>query len=161
MRIQIFSDLHVDVAPIKPIVIAEAVDVVVVAGDTCEGASRTFEHLRRIVPMHIHIVMVMGNHEYYRQFVRDELAQARAQAGAFNIHVLEDDAAVLGGVRFIGATLWTDYKIFGEARQAAVMSACASTMNDHRLIGGKSSRGCASARRRPDGCTSSPGAIFR
>ena len=47
----------------------DGVEVVIVAGDTCEGALRAFEHLRRIVPMHIPIVMVMGNHEYYRRFV--------------------------------------------------------------------------------------------
>jgi hypothetical protein len=60
MKLQIFSDLHLDVAPLKPITIAENVDVVVIAGDTCEGAVRAFEHLRRIVPLAIPIVMVMG-----------------------------------------------------------------------------------------------------
>ena len=67
MRVQIFSDLHVDVFPIKPITIVPDVDLVIVAGDTCEGALRAFEHLRRLVPMDIPIVMVMGNHEYYRR----------------------------------------------------------------------------------------------
>ena len=60
MKLQIFSDLHLDVAPLKPITIAESVDVAIVAGDTCEGAVRAFEHLRRIVPLAIPIVMVMG-----------------------------------------------------------------------------------------------------
>ncbi|MEH2506383.1 Icc-related predicted phosphoesterase [Bradyrhizobium sp. AZCC 1578] len=136
MRVQIFSDLHLDVHPIKPITIMPGVDLVIVAGDTCEGVLRAFEHLRRIVPMHIPIVMVLGNHEFYRRFIPDELALARSQARAFNIHVMSDDTVVLGGaVRFVGATLWTDYRIFGEANQAAVMNACANGMNDHRLIG--------------------------
>lgn len=38
MKLQIFSDLHCDVAPIKLIAIGEDVDAVVVAGDTCQGA---------------------------------------------------------------------------------------------------------------------------
>ncbi|WMT73346.1 metallophosphoesterase [Bradyrhizobium sp. Ash2021] len=137
MKVQIFSDLHIDVHPIKPITIMDGVDVVIVAGDACEGALRAFEHLRRIVPMHIPIVMVMGNHEYYRRFLPEELALARAHAPSFNIRVLNDDSIVLGGgiVRFVGATLWTDYQAFGEANQAAVMNACATGMNDHRLIG--------------------------
>ncbi len=157
MKIQIFSDLHVDARAIKKITIQDGVDLVIVAGDTCEGALRAFEYLRRIVPMHIPIVMVMGNHEYYRRFVPIELALARSHAPAFNIHLLENDAVVLGGataklvptagktdnhvehddtlVRLVGATLWTDYAIFGEANQAAVMNACAGGMNDHRLIG--------------------------
>ena len=147
MKIQIISDLHLDVAPVKPIAIADNVDAVIVAGDTCEGAVRGFEQLRRIVPMAIPVVMVMGNHEYYRRFVPDELMLAREQAPSFNIHLLENDSAVIGrdassshgaatgGLRLVGATLWTDYAIFGAANVAGVMNACASGMNDHRLIG--------------------------
>jgi Icc-related predicted phosphoesterase len=134
MKIQIFSDLHLDVHPIKPITIMAGVDLVIVAGDTCEGVLRAFEQLRRIVPLHIPIVMVLGNHEYYRRFVPDELALARSHANSFNIHVLESDTVLLG-VRFVGSTLWTDYRIFGETNQASVMNACATGMNDHRLIG--------------------------
>jgi len=135
MRIQIFSDLHLDVRPIKPITIMPGVALVIVAGDTCEGASRAFHHLRRIVPMQIPIVMVMGNHEYYRRFIPHELALARSQASVFNIYLLENDTVVLGGVRFVGANFWTDYRAFGEFNVAAVMNACATGMNDHRLIG--------------------------
>ena len=135
LRVQIISDLHLDVAAHKPIAIADNVDAVIVAGDTCEGVLRAFEQLRRIVPMAIPIAMVLGNHEYYRRFVPDELSLAREHAPSFNIHVLENDAVVIGGVRFVGATLWTDYAVFGEANVAGVMNACASGMNDHRLIG--------------------------
>jgi Icc-related predicted phosphoesterase len=135
MKLQLFSDLHADVMPVKPIRVAEGVEAVIVAGDTCEGALRAFAQLRRIVPIEIPILGVLGNHEYYRRFVPDELALARSQAPSFNIHLLENDTTVLGGVRFVGATFWTDYKIFGAANQARVMSACASGMNDHRRIG--------------------------
>ncbi len=135
MKIQIFSDLHLDVAAIKSITVVTNVDLVIVAGDTCEGALKAFEHLRRIVPMAIPIVMVMGNHEYYRRFVSVELALAKEQSPSFNIHVLENDSVTIDGIRFLGATLWTDYAVFGPANVAAVMSACASGMNDHRLIG--------------------------
>jgi Icc-related predicted phosphoesterase len=136
MRAQIFSDLHLDAYRIKPITIVDGVDVVIVAGDTCEGVLKAFEYLRRLVPAHIPIIMVMGNHEYYHHFVPDELALAQSQAPAFNLHLLENTSPlVLGGVRFLGASLWTDYAIFGENNQVAVMNACANGMNDHRLIG--------------------------
>src|SRR5260370_31585479 len=135
MRLQLFSDLHVDVAAVTKITIADDVDAVIVAGDTCEGVLRAFEYLRKIVPLHIPIVMTMGNHEFYRRFVPDELALARSHGPTFNIHVLENNTITLSGVRFVGATLWTDYRIFGEANQPAVMNACAAGMNDHRLIG--------------------------
>ena len=138
MKLQILSDLHIDVLPIKKISIVRGVDAVVVAGDTCEGVLKAFEHIRRIVPIEVPVVMVLGNHEYYRHFIPNELAIARAHAPALNIHLLENATVTIGGdkgVQFVGATLWTNYEAFGEARKAAVMSACAAGMNDHRLIG--------------------------
>jgi predicted phosphohydrolase len=96
---------------------------------------QAFEELRRVVPLPIPIVMVLGNHEYYRRVVGHELALARSNAPDFNVHLLENDTMMLGGVRFVGATLWTDYNVFGVSNQAAVMNACATGMNDHRLIG--------------------------
>lgn len=52
------SDLHIDVAPTKPINIGADVDVVVAAGDTTEGARNAFEAVRRFVPERVPIVMV-------------------------------------------------------------------------------------------------------
>lgn len=137
MKIQIFSDLHADVCLPRNIVIGRDVDVVVVAGDIAEGAEKSFVTLRGIVPMAIPIVFTMGNHEYYRRFFKEELEAARSLGPQFNIHVLENDVATIGTVRFAGATLWTDYRAFGDRNVAAVMQAARSGMNDHRLIGWK------------------------
>jgi Icc-related predicted phosphoesterase len=135
MRIQIFSDLHADVRTPKPITIGADVDVVIAAGDICEGAVQSFAVLRDLVPMAVPIVFVLGNHEYYRSFVTDELAVARERAPAHNVHLLENDAIVINGVRFVGATLWTDYALFGAEWRPQVMEACRHGLNDHRLIG--------------------------
>ena len=119
MKIQIFSDLHLDVAAIKPITIMDGIDAVIVAGDTCEGALKAFEHLRRIVPLSIPILMVMGNHEYYRRFLPDELALAREHAPSFNIHLLENDNIVLGSGGVPGGVALDS----GSVRAACVSSA--------------------------------------
>ncbi len=134
MKLQIFSDLHLDVFAPKPITVAGDIDAVIVAGDTCEGAVEAFEALRNIVPLAIPIVMVMGNHEFYGRVLPDELALAQAAAPAFNITLLDDDTAVIGGVRFVGATLWTDYRLFGETNAALAMDAARHGLNDHRSI---------------------------
>ena len=59
------------------------------------------------------IVYVIGNHECYgteflamRTKIRRR-AEALQQAG-HEIFVHDNDALVLGGVRFLGSTLWTD-----------------------------------------------------
>lgn len=51
--------------------------------------------------------MVMGNHEFDHRTFPEELKLARAEAARFGVHLLEDEAVVLAGVRFAGATLWT------------------------------------------------------
>ncbi|MEH2483641.1 Icc-related predicted phosphoesterase [Nitrobacteraceae bacterium AZCC 2146] len=134
MRIQIISDLHLDAAVTKPIVLADAIDAVVVAGDTCQGSVQAFEALRRIVPCEVPIIMVMGNHEFYRRAIHDELALAMAKARDFNITLLEEGTAVIGGVRFVGATLWTDYGLFGGSSMDLAIHAARLGMNDHLLI---------------------------
>lgn len=83
MHLHIFSDLHADMADIKPIKALPGVDVVVVAGDACEGAVNGFARLREIVAEDVPIVMVMGNHEYYHRTYPDELKLARAEAARF------------------------------------------------------------------------------
>ncbi|MEH2470516.1 Icc-related predicted phosphoesterase [Nitrobacteraceae bacterium AZCC 2161] len=134
MKLQIFSDLHLDAAVTKPIVLADAIDAVVVAGDTCQGSVQAFEALRRIVPLEVPIIMVMGNHEFYRRAIHDELALAMARAREFNITLLEEGTAVIGGVRFVGATLWTDYMLFGHSSMDLAIHAARLGMNDHLLV---------------------------
>lgn len=134
MRIQLFSDLHADVAAVKPIAVGADVDAVIVAGDTYQGASQAFAHIRRIVPMSIPVVMVLGNHEYYGRCLPEELAIARATAPAFGIHLLDNDTVVIDRVRFVGCTLWTDYRLFGSANVPFAMRAATQGLNDHRRI---------------------------
>ena len=78
--------------------------------------------------------MVMGNHEFYRRCLPDELLQARELAPSFNVQTLENDPVVLGGIRFAGCTLWTDYRLFGANNAAAAMRMASHGLNDHRLI---------------------------
>ena len=134
MRLQVFSDLHADVRQPKAIEVASDVDAVVVAGDVCEGAERAFAYLRQIVPMQLPIVMVMGNHEYYRRHVGSELAAARRAAPLYGIHLLEDDVVTLGNVRLVGCSLWTDYAVFGDSNAPRAMRAASDGLNDHRKI---------------------------
>jgi Icc-related predicted phosphoesterase len=132
MKLQIFSDLHADVARPRPITVAPEVDAVIVAGDVCQGAENGFARLRQIVPMPVPIVIVMGNHEYYGRHFASELAAARQAAPLYGIYLLENDVVTLGGVRFIGCSMWTDYALFGDITRA--MQVAAHGLNDHRRI---------------------------
>ena len=136
IRLQLFSDLHADFDAQRPIEVDSSVDIVVVPGDVCESAARSFTVLRSFVPMKVPIVFVMGNHEYYRKFFDEELEEARRVAPNFNVTLLERDVAVVANtVRFIGATCWTDYRLFGDHLAPAAMAAARDKMTDHKRIG--------------------------
>ena len=64
---------------------------------------------------------------------RKDWRTARHAAAQFpNVHFLENDSVVIDGVRFLGATLWTDYRIEGHPELA--MFHARERMNDYRLI---------------------------
>ena len=133
LRIQVVSDLHYDVAPAN-LRLAPGADVLVVAGDTCEGVERGFAWLRAAVPKPTPIVVVAGNHEHYRRFLPEEIAAGRAGAVAHGITFLENDEVVIGGVRFLGCTLWTDFALDGDGWQGSAMVFARQGMNDYRSI---------------------------
>lgn len=55
------------------------------------------------------IVYVAGNHEFYGKNIYLEIEAWRKRAESRkNVFFLENDVAIIDGVRFIGATMWTD-----------------------------------------------------
>lgn len=135
MKLQILSDLHLEwygTASIPRLV--DGTDLVIVAGDTCEGLVRAVEVLRRAFP-DVELVTVAGNHEYYRTELPTELEAGRMRARQLGVHLLEDDAVEIGPVRVLGCTLWTDYCLFGADLREAAMRSASDGMMDHKRIG--------------------------
>ena len=134
MRLQILSDIHIDVVGGYAPRLAEGVDVVVMPGDVCEGAVKGMAFLRRHIPAPTPIVMTLGNHEFYGHYVVEERRAAADAALEHGITLLDDGVAVIGGVRFLGATLWTDFCLNGEGNQVIDMLVAKERMNDYRRI---------------------------
>ncbi len=118
MKLHVLSDLHTEFADFSPP--GTDADVVVLAGDIGVGLGG-IEWAARRFPK-VPVIYVPGNHEFYGHDIglTDEL---KLVAPA-NLHVLNNDTLELDGVRFVGSTLWTDFKLFGEgeawfARQRA------------------------------------------
>lgn len=100
-------------------------DVMVMAGDLGPIMERGVEWLRERVSKPV--VYIGGNHESYRCDIDRTLEKAKADAIGTNISVLENETAIIGGTRFIAATLWTDFDLFGAISAAATTS----TKNSH------------------------------
>lgn len=131
MRIHILSDLHNEFQPFHPNDV-EA-DLVVLAGDihtkgrSAQWALETFSGP---------IVLVAGNHEYYNASIEKTEAALRESAAQSEgrLHYLQRDSVVIDGVRFLGATAWTDYQIAEDPPHA--MYEIGQMLNDHRKIRG-------------------------
>lgn len=136
VKLLILSDLHNEFEPIAAD--AEAVaraDVVVLAGDI-HTKDRSVEWARAFVDDPAKpIVLVAGNHEFYRGHFDHTLDKLREHAQGTNVHFLENDVLLLSGVRFLGCTLWTDFKLYDNDISSAIcMRDAQQAMSDFRLI---------------------------
>ena len=132
MQLHILSDLHIEHEDFEPP--DTGADAVVLAGDIGVGpgglawiASR-FNHSRPLI-------YVPGNHEYYRHDL--SLCGKLIELAPPHVHVLNNRAFTIGNVRFLGATLWTDFLLYGEAGRQTAMALAGQWMNDFELVGYK------------------------
>ncbi len=126
MKLHVLSDLHTEFGAFSlPEVGA---DVLILAGDVGVGNRGLAFAAQAARP----VVYVPGNHEFYRQDL-SLLAELR-RAAPPKVHLLEDEEVRIGGVRFLGTMLWTDFALFGAEERELAMLRAAMMMNDFRLI---------------------------
>lgn len=125
MRIQLLSDLHFEANPGFVPEPAPDADLLVLAGDVGsyqprrdgsvmpepDWGLRRFAAGRWPVP----VLYVPGNHEYDAIDVDAGHAALRETCRRLGIIWLERTCTVLGGVRFVGTTLWSDYDALADA----------------------------------------------
>ncbi|MES2760186.1 MAG: metallophosphoesterase [Pseudomonadota bacterium] len=120
MRIQLFSDLHLERYPdFQPHFAADA-DVIVLAGDigSYQSGSRLQSDefgLARFSPLRsgaggAKVLYVPGNHEFDALDFDDTYVRLRDACERLGITWLDREVVTLGAVRFIGTTLWTDFE---------------------------------------------------
>jgi len=135
MKAWIFSDLSNVSGRCLTAGAAPSADVCICAGDICEGGpARTVRYLGEHISREMPVVLVPGNREYYHASMVEGLREAMNLAASFfpNVHVLSRRSVVLGGYRFLGATLWSDINLHGNMSWAM---RCAQTeLDDYREI---------------------------
>lgn len=122
MRVFFASDLHVDVAGNEPFVrelaaiaAADRPDVVIIAGDVCNGTARLGPTLRLFADAAQHRVYVPGNHELWALSAGEPAARERYYqeipriARAAGFHPLVTEPLVVADVGFAGTMGWYDY----------------------------------------------------
>ena len=131
MRVQILSDLHLEFEGNTIPRRASDADAVILAGDLAPVRARRVNEIAKRWADAEHIFYVPGNHEFYGSEIdeaRLELARACNQC---DISLLDPGAVTVGEVRFIGATLWTDFRLgSGPAEEALAHFEVGSALSD-------------------------------
>lgn len=126
-RIQLVSDLHLE---FMDFTLPETdADVIVLAGDIHLKA-KAIEWISRNTQKPV--VYVAGNHEYYKGSLGHTFKKMKELCQGTNIHLLENESVVLAGVRFLGATLWTDYRLTGN--EPLAMWDAQQNLSDFRTV---------------------------
>jgi len=135
MKLQLLSDLHLEMQGFYSIEATDA-DVVILAGDIGVGLKGMEWAIAESNRLNKPVIYVAGNHEFYRHHYQTLLTEMRALANTSPyVSFLENDVIEIHGVRFLGATLWTNYKVDGRAKQSFNMQVIGQMLNDHRMIG--------------------------
>jgi predicted phosphodiesterase len=119
MRIQFISDLHLERDPDYCPRGAPQVDVLVLAGDigSYQPGSRLTSPdfgLERFSPAKAgspwpRVLFVPGNHEFDSLDFDEAYERLRSTCARLRIDWLESATVTVGGVRFVGTTLWSDF----------------------------------------------------
>jgi Calcineurin-like phosphoesterase len=117
VKLQLLSDLHLEVHPQFQLQPAAGADVLVLAGDVGsyqDGSRLAGEDfgLARFAPANgwpVPVLFVPGNHEYDNSDFDTTHARLRQTCDRLGITWLERESVTLDGVRFIGTTLWSDF----------------------------------------------------
>lgn len=132
VRLAVYSDLHTEFADWTPPAAINDVDVVVLAGDIgvrMQGLAWAIDAFPRTP-----VVYVCGNHEFYGASTPRLITKLKQKAAGTNVVVLDADRIDIAGVRFLGATLWTDFCLFGREKRDQHGEIARDRMNDFRRI---------------------------
>lgn len=150
MKIAYCSDLHLEFDDYPDLDSVEPADVLILAGDCFlandfkrhpifdsrvlpQGSARLYRAIRYVeflkdrLKTFGRIILVAGNHEYYtaRHHVTDDVMRSLSTIDS-RITFLQRESFDIDGVRFIGATMWSDF----DKGNPLTMYDAKSNMND-------------------------------
>jgi predicted phosphodiesterase len=129
VKLGIVSDLHLSRAPQRAP--ENDADLYVLAGDI----GRPEPAMAWASALGKPVLYVPGNHEFYGGSLPGVLQELRTLAAGTQVQILDNASVCLGGIRFLGSTLWSDYLLDGDGdgRETAVREAL-EKMHDFRRI---------------------------
>ena len=147
MKVALASDIHLEFGPIS-LENTENANVLILSGDICVAKdilnrddNGIFDRFSRSNTIHTffqeccerfpQVIYIMGNHEHYHGDYNDTITNLRNRFGYLaNLHILDKQMVQLGGVSFIGGTLWTDMN----KEDSLTLLHMKGMMNDFRCV---------------------------
>lgn len=132
MKIEILSDLHLDINEKVPFKRKDKKIFAIICGDISSVPSQTIQWIHDNVEQGI---FVEGNHIGYSsqhsvQFIEHLLSQSFPISGP--VSFLNNNYKIINDTIFVGGTLWTDFCLNGKAFQTANMHIVSERLNDYR-----------------------------
>ena len=123
MRLQLFSDLHLETETFDPQP-APGAEVLVLAGDI----DANWSGLAHFAGWPVPVLMVAGNHEFDGRELDEAWPALREACQGHGIRLLERESLVLTSeaglrVRFVGTVRWSDFELFGPGGRERAMRA--------------------------------------
>lgn len=153
MKIQILSDTHNEFLRVPswansstPIwngrIPKTDADLIILAGDIDTGTEGVTWAAHESERLQKPIIYVPGNHEYYGgdlPTIRSSLFQCAEESqkntnDKIGVYLLDENEVIIQDVRFLGCTLWSDYKAYPNTNQHDAMLFAGSRINDHHVI---------------------------
>ena len=129
MKLSVLSDLHLSQGDLP--LPGNSADLVILAGDIARPA-RAIAWASRIAKP---VLYVPGNHELYGNSIESALVELKRLSAGTNVRVLDCEEALVNGVRFLGATLWTDFLVAGQGEMRdAAMRLAKRLMRDFSVV---------------------------
>ena len=142
MLLRPFSDIHTEfwqdnrlsvLSQIIPSMPLDKDTIAIVAGDTglAHRPETWHEILELLGKQFLAVICIEGNHFYYKNDYLGRITELRKMFPLpENVHFLENESVAIGGILFVGATLWTDF----DGNDIFKMQQARMSMNDFNLI---------------------------
>ncbi|KWU19022.1 metallophosphoesterase [Burkholderia cenocepacia] len=133
MLIQPSSDLHMDNASWTPP--TTDADVLVFAGDLFDDGVASMRWCADLTQRTGKpVVVVPGNHDLMGARIGVRLKAMYDVARTYGVHLLHNRSVVIDDVRFVGATMWTDFEAAGQGMKTLSMHAARDMIADYSTI---------------------------
>jgi predicted phosphodiesterase len=152
MRLQVFSDLHLESEDFDPQPLRDA-ELLVLAGDI----DSRWKGYECFAGWPVPVVAVAGNHEFDGRELRQAWPALRTHLERHGITLLERETMVVRddrgrAVRILGTTRWSDFRVFGEQGQGAAMRAAGYFQKVMRATEAGASFDAAAVKREGERC---------